>query len=581
MWVNNERKLDITVLPTFWETPWAWLLYIIFFVLLVSSIVYVLFIIYRLRHEVTAEQQLSEIKLRFFTDISHELRTPLTLISSPVTDVLEHEKLSETARENLTIAQHNSKRLLHLVNQILDFRKIQANKMKLMVEEAEICGFISLIMENFQFKAKEKEINYLFDSNEDRIYLWIDKDKFEKIIFNLLSNAFKYTPPGKSIRVELNKTEKNVEIAIHDEGIGIPAAKISSLFQRFETLFSQNTLSPSSGIGLSLVKELVELHHAKIEVLSEVGKGSSFRLLFPLGSEHFANNPQVEFLLSDRQSDVNLPSEEQSQTGQEDDVQDRQSILIVEDNPELISFLHNILSRDYVVLQATNGEEGWNKTQEMLPDIIISDVVMPVMDGLDMVKKIKENNNTCHIPIILLSSKASLDDRIKALERGIDDYITKPFSASHLITRVQTLLEQRKFLQDYYLNKFSKNQTSDADLSSESPAIASYDEQFMKQVIDYIEQNIDNVLLVVEDLAKEFPMSRSVFYKKIKSLFGLSPVDLIRTIRIKRAVQLIDSSAYSFTEIAYMCGFNDLSYFGKCFKKQLGLSPSEYRLKNK
>ena len=234
-----------------------------------------------------------------------------------------------------------------------------------------------------------------------------------------------------------------------------------------------------------------------------------------------------------------------------------------------------------MVLQATNGEEGWNKTQEMLPDIIISDVVMPVMDGLDMVKKIKENNNTCHIPIILLSSKASLDDRIKALERGIDDYITKPFSASHLITRVQTLLEQRKFLQDYYLNKFSKNQTSDADLSSESPAIASYDEQFMKQVIDYIEQNIDNVLLVVEDLAKEFPMSRSVFYKKIKSLFGLSPVDLIRTIRIKRAVQLIDSSAYSFTEIAYMCGFNDLSYFGKCFKKQLGLSPSEYRLKNK
>jgi len=436
-------------------------------------------------------------------------------------------------------------------------------------------------MENFQFKAREKEINYLFDSNEDKIYLWIDKDKFEKIIFNLLSNAFKYTPPGKSIRVELNKTEKNVEIAVHDEGVGIPAAKISSLFQRFETLFSQNTLLPSSGIGLSLVKELVELHHAKIEVLSEVGKGSSFRLFFPLGSEHFANNPQVEFLLSDRQSDVNLPSEEQSQTGQEDDVQDRQSILIVEDNPELISFLHNILSRDYTVLQATNGLEGWNKTQEMLPDIIISDVVMPVMDGLDMVKKIKENNNTCHIPIILLSSKASLDDRIKALERGIDDYITKPFSASHLITRVQTLLEQRKFLQDYYLNKFSKNRTSDADLSSESPAIASYDEQFMKQVIDYIEQNIDNVLLVVEDLAKEFPMSRSVFYKKIKSLFGLSPVDLIRTIRIKRAVQLIDSSTHSFTEIAYMCGFNDLSYFGKCFKKQMGLSPSEYRLKNK
>ncbi|MDD2617732.1 MAG: two-component regulator propeller domain-containing protein [Bacteroidales bacterium] len=581
VWVDNERQLAITVLPTFWETPWAWLIYIIFFMLLVSSIVYVLFVIYRLRHEVTAEQQLSEIKLRFFTDISHELRTPLTLISSPVTDVLEHEELSAPARENLTIAQHNSKRLLHLADQILDFRKIQANKMKLMVEETEICSFISLIMENFQFKAKEKEINYLFDSNEDKIYLWIDKDKFEKIIFNLLSNAFKYTPPGKSIRIELSKTEENLKIAVHDQGIGIPAAKISSLFQRFETLLSQNILLPSSGIGLSLVKELVELHHAKIEVYSEAGKGSSFSLLFPLGNAHFSNDPQVEFLLSDQQSEMDLSPEEQSKTRQEEDMQDRQSILIVEDNTELMNFLHNILSRDYLVLQAANGQEGWNKSQEMLPDIIISDVVMPVMDGLDMVKKIKENSNTCHIPIILLSSKASLDDRIKALERGIDDYITKPFSASHLITRIQALLEQRKFLQDYYLNKFGKNQTSDADLSHESPIIASYDEHFITQVIDYIEQNIDNALLVVEDLAKEFSMSRSVFYKKIKSLFGLSPVDLIRTIRIKRAVHLIDSSAYSFTEIAYMCGFNDLSYFGKCFKKQVGLSPSEYKLKNK
>jgi signal transduction histidine kinase/AraC-like DNA-binding protein len=581
VWVDNERQLAITVLPTFWETPWAWLIYIIFFMLLVSSIVYVLFVIYRLRHEVTAEQQLSEIKLRFFTDISHELRTPLTLISSPVTDVLEHEELSAPARENLTIAQHNSKRLLHLVDQILDFRKIQANKMKLMVEETEICSFISLIMENFQFKAKEKEINYLFDAKEDKIYLWIDKDKFEKIIFNLLSNAFKYTPPGKSIRIELSKTEEYIKIAVHDEGIGIPAAKISSLFQRFETLLSQNILLPSSGIGLSLVKELVELHHAKIEVYSEAGKGSSFSLIFPLGNAHFTNDPQVEFLLSDQQTEMDLWPEEQSETRQEEDMQDRQSILIVEDNTELMSFLHNILSRDYMVLQAANGQEGWNKSQEMLPDIIISDVVMPVMDGLDMVKKIKENSNTCHIPIILLSSKASLDDRIKALERGIDDYITKPFSASHLITRIQALLEQRKFLQDYYLNKFGKNQTSDADLSHESPIIASYDEHFITQVIDYIEQNIDNALLVVEDLAKEFSMSRSVFYKKIKSLFGLSPVDLIRTIRIKRAVHLIDSSAYSFTEIAYMCGFNDLSYFGKCFKKQVGLSPSEYKLKNK
>lgn len=568
-------------MPTFWETPWAWLIYFFFFMILVSIIVYVLFVIYRLKHEVSAEQQLTEIKLRFFTDISHELRTPLTLISSPVSDVLENEELSDAGKQNLSIAQHNSTRLLHLVNQILDFRKIQANKMKLLAEETEIYDFVSQIMENFQFKAKEKSINYILESNVEKIYLWIDKDKFEKIIFNLLSNAFKYTPAGKSIKIEITHTEEAVRISVQDQGIGIPVEKFSSLFKRFETLMSQNVLMPSSGIGLSLVKELVELHHGKLEIISEPGEGCNFNLLFPLGNEHLTNDPQVELLLSDQQSEISLISEKQKDQSQDEYKTNKQNILIVEDNPELLSFLSNILSRNYVVKQACNGQDGLNKTLKTLPDLIISDIKMPLMDGLDMVKEIKNNTNVCHIPIILLSSKASLDDRIKALESGIDDYITKPFSANHLRTRIHTLLEQRKFLQNYYLNNLTKAQTPYPDISPSLPKIASYDENFIKKTITYIEQNIDNEALVVEDLAKEFSMSRSVFYKKIKSLFGLSPVDLIRNVRIKRAAQLIRTSDYPFTEIAYMSGFNDLSYFGKCFKKQIGLSPSEYKIKNK
>ena len=503
VWVDNVRTLSIHVLPTFWETYWAWLFYFILFILFTASIVYVLFYIYRLRHRVDMEQQLANIKLRFFTDISHELRTPLTLISSPVTEVLENEPLSPSAREHLTLVHQNTERMLRLMNQILDFRKIQNQKMKLLIEETDLIPLLQKVMSSFKLIAEEKNINYQLTSTIQSVYSWVDRDKFEKIFFNLLSNAFKYTPTDKSITVNITTKEKTVEIEVADEGIGIAVEKQHSLFQRFESLVKQNILQPSSGIGLSLVKEMVEMHHGTITVNSQPGIGSRFTVSLPLQREIFEEDVQVEFILNDSQSSAPHPVDSMKAPEEVEEKEDLEtnsdgfSILVVEDNEELKAFLKSILSENYTVITASNGEEGLQHAVDDLPDLIISDVMMPVMDGLEMIRQIKENNNICHIPIIVLSAKASLDDRIAGLEQGIDDYITKPFSATYLKTRVASLLRQRKALQELYMNRLmeGKNTSSPDPLTPSQPQITPYDEQFMKKVMAYMEEQMDNAEL--------------------------------------------------------------------------------------
>lgn len=589
VWVDNVLTLQIHVLPTFWETYWAWLLYFILFILFTASIVYVLFYIYRLRHRVDMEQQLANIKLRFFTDISHELRTPLTLISSPVTEVLENEPLSPSAREHLTLVHQNTERMLRLMNQILDFRKIQNQKMKLLIEETDLIPLLQKVMSSFKSIAEEKNINYQLTSTIQSVYSWVDRDKFEKIFFNLLSNAFKYTPADKSITVNMTTKEKTIEIEVADEGIGIAVEKQHSLFQRFESLVKQNILQPSSGIGLSLVKEMVEMHHGTITVDSQPGVGSRFTVSLPLQREVFEEDVQVEFILNDSQSSTPHPVDSMKAPEEMEEKEDLEnnsdgfSILVVEDNEELKAFLKNILSENYTVITASNGEEGLQHAVDDLPDLIISDVMMPVMDGLEMIRQIKENNNICHIPIIVLSAKASLDDRIAGLEQGIDDYITKPFSATYLKTRIASLLRQRKALQEIYMNRLMEGKTASSPdlLTPSQPQITPYDEQFMEKVMAYMEEQMDNAELTIDQFAEQLMLSRTIFYRKLKSIVGLTPVDFIREIRIKRAVQLIDSDEYNFSQVAYMTGFNDPKYFSKCFKKVIGITPSEYKERKK
>jgi len=585
VWTEKARILPITVLPTFWETYWAWILYVILFILSTATIVYIILYIYRLRHRISLEQQLTNIKLRFFTDISHELRTPLTLISSPVIEVLEHETLSVNARKHLTLVHKNTERMLHLVNQILDFRKIENKKMKVLLEKTDVIALLQKVMDNFRLIAEEKNISYQLQTNQEVISTWIDQDKFEKIMFNLLSNAFKYTPANKSITVYARVEGEKLILSVTDEGIGIDPKKQQTLFQRFETLVKYNILQPSSGIGLSLVKELIELHCGSIEVKSQPEVGSEFIVTLPMGQKVYEANENTEFILSDgiAAETTGTSDEVSSPEVTETDELDPISILIVEDNTELRGFLYTILSENYKVIEATNGQEGLERAQEYVPDIIISDIMMPVMDGLDMVKNIKKNRNICHIPIILLSAKSSLDDRISGLEQGIDDYITKPFSATYLKTRIKSLLQQRTQLQDILWKQWSEKQKNGpavtTDLSPSQPQITPYDEQFMQQVMAVMEKEMDNSELTIEEFAQKLGLGRTVFYQKLKSIIGLSPVDFIREIRIKRAVQLIDSGEYNFSQVAYMTGFNDPKYFSKCFKKQVGMTPSEYKEK--
>ena len=578
VWTSQLKSLDVTITPTFWETPWAWLFYAVLFVLAALLVAYILFYIYRLRHKVDVEQQLSEAKLRFFTDISHELRTPLTLVVSPIEEVLAREEgLSSTARTHLELARKNVNRMLKLVNQLLDFRKIQSRKMKLLVEEVDLVGFLERVSDNFRPLAKEHGMTFRFEHDMPVLKAWIDCDKLEKICYNLLSNAFKYTEDGGTIVLSLVDSGQTTDIAIRDTGIGISPEKMNRLFERFETLASRSWAQPSSGIGLSLVKELVELHHGTIEAQSTLGEGSVFTVHLLKGKKHLEKDSQVEFLLTDSQPEEAVVEEVQTGVIEETETEEILSVLVVEDNDELRSFLNSILAENYKVYLAANGREGLDIVRAQSPDLIVSDVMMPVMDGLEMVKQIKADPNCCHIPIILLTAKSSLEDRILGVEQGVDDYITKPFSASYLKAKIQNLLDKRKQWQEMFRKTLM--QEGQPDFRPGELHIASYDQEFMKRLLDFIEDNMTDVNLKVDQISEAMNLSRAVFYTKLKTISGLSPIDFLRDIRIKRACQLIASGNYTFSQVAYMTGFKDPKFFSRTFRKIMGCSPTEYKEK--
>ena len=619
VWVDNERILNITILPSFWETPLAYVLYVCFVLLIIFVAVYILFTIYRLKHEVSVEQQISDIKLRFFTNISHELRTPLTLIAGPVEQVLKNDKLPADAREQLVVVERNTNRMLRLVNQILDFRKIQNKKMKMQVQQLNVVAFVRKIMDNFESVAEEHNIDFLFQTEKEALNLWVDADKFEKIVFNLLSNAFKYTPNGKMITVFIREDEGTVSVGVQDQGIGIAENKRKSLFVRFENLVDKNIFNQaSSGIGLSLVKELVEMHKATISVDSRLGEGSCFKVDFLKGKEHY--NSSVEFILEDSVAPLSMerivdiansslqteaaiadaPDLEVSAVKEEaEESSSKELMLLVEDNQELRSFLRRIFASTYRVVEASEGMEGWSKALKYLPDIIISDVMMPEKDGIEMTRELRADMTTSHIPIILLTAKTTIESKLEGLEYGADDYITKPFSATYLQARVENLLMQRKKLQNFYRDSLTHVTVSETPVAqgetlaghasaepvssaAEEPAMPEMspnDRKFMDKLVDLMEQNMDNGELVVDDLVRELAVSRSVFFKKLKTLTGLAPIEFIKEMRIKRAAQLIETGEFNMTQISYMVGINDPRYFSKCFKAQVGMTPTEYREK--
>ena len=599
-WVENTRSLNLEILPSFWETPLAYLLYIVCIILFILIAVYVLFTIYRLKHEVSIEQQVSDIKLRFFTNVSHELRTPLTLIAGPVECVLKNKDLPAEAREQLLVVERNTSRMLRLVNQILDFRKIQNKKMKMQVQRINIVPFVRKVMDNFESIAEEHQIDFVLETEKDDLYLWVDDDKLEKIVFNLLSNAFKYTANGKMIAIFIREDQDTVSIEVRDQGIGIADNKKGSIFVRFENLMDKNLFnqSSSSGIGLSLVKELVEMHKAVITVDSKLGEGSSFKVEFLKGKEHY--DEAVEYILEDsgkvtmfeKVVDDDNPSvteEVPVGTAVEDNHLQR-VMLLVEDNQELRHFLRSIFSSKFKVIEAVNGMEGWSKALQFLPDIIISDVMMTEKDGIEMMKELHADVTTSHIPIVLLTAKTAIENKLEGLELGADDYITKPFSATYLQARVDNILARRSKLQEIYRANLmgsdsvvtdTEGVVNDTGLSQtegpEQPEMSSIDRKFMDKLLELMEKNMDNGDLVVDDFVSELAVSRSVFFKKLKMLTGLAPIEFIKEMRIKRAAQLIETGEFNMTQISYMVGINDPRYFSKCFKQKFNMTPTEYR----
>lgn len=571
--VDNEKTLVIIVERPWWFTWWAFLLYAIAIIGLISLIVYIFNTYNELRQKVQVEQQVTDIKLRFFTNISHELRTPLTLIVAPVENILQTERISQSVRSQLEIVQSNSQRMLRMVNQLLEFRKVQNQKMKLKVRKTLLSELVNETCANFQKEAYDKHIHFEIENNAADSTVWVDRGRMDTILWNLLSNAFKFTPAGKNIRVVIDSKPGFVTLAVQDEGIGIAPEKRSVLFERFS---SNNELNNSNatgtGIGLNLTKELVDLHHGHIEVDSEVGKGTTVTILLHTGKEHF--DQDVEFIEGEELPIVDHPTESSFENKLEQLAQEpqdnRRTILVVDDSQDMQQFLVGIFNRDYNVESASDGAEAEEIIRSKHIDIVVTDLMMPNVDGLELTQFIKKNPDTDYIPVILLTAKTAIESRLQALQFGADDYVTKPFEPEYLRARVQNILAQRTHLEQSYRQRLMRLEPQKADEPVPGDA-------FLAKLLDVMDKQMDNNTLTVDELVEEMNMGRTVFFNKLKNLTGLSPVEFIREMRIKRAAQLLEDRKYNITEVTYMVGMNDSRYFSKCFKNTYGVTPSEYR----
>ena len=577
VWCDNITPLYIHIQPRFTETAWAWVLYVLIAIILILTVSGIIVYITNLKRKVTLEQQLTDLKLRFFTDISHELRTPLTLISGSIEEIVERGQLQKSGTENMQVARRNVNRMLRLVNQILDFRKIQGRKMKLSIEQGDVVALCRQVGENFTQLAHERSIHFRLIPETPEIRCYTDMDKLEKILFNLLSNAFKYTADGKSITMAVRMESGCLFVSVRDEGKGMDLRKIDNLFGRFET-FGKTDPNRSTGIGLSLVKEFVDLLHGTIQPESIPGQGTVFTVTLPCTYEAYAADSMAEFVLNDEVK-FEYPVEVQLSRQEEKE----RSILIIEDNDELRRFLAMILRDCYHVLEAGDGRQGLEIIGRELPDLIVSDVMMPEMDGIELLAAVKVNRDTSHIPVILLSAKASVDDRVRGLEYGADDYIAKPFNSAYLKARIESLIRQRSSLAAYYLGSSLKDSDKtekkqpDVKLEQVLESVPSFNNTFIQEVIRLVDENLQNPDFKIDDLAETMNMSRAVFYRKIKTFTGASPIDLVKEMRLKRALELLDADTYSLSEVAYQSGFSSPQYFSRVFKEQMQCTPNEYK----
>ncbi|MCO6480097.1 MAG: response regulator [Phaeodactylibacter sp.] len=598
IWTEEKLLLSFTIRKPWWKTVWAYL----FYVLALVSLVYALrrYELNRLKlqtqlqlEQVEAEKfrELNRMKSRFFANISHEFRTPLTLVLGQI-DAIASELKEGKGREKLNMAKRNARRLLNLVGQLLDLSKLEAGNMELQLVRNDVVPLLKNLFFSFESLAEEKNISLVFNCLEEEIILDYEPDKLEKIVINLLSNAFKFTPDGGEVSLSVARSELAVSqqitrnrrpattnqllsITVHDSGIGIPPEQQPHVFNRFYQVDSEDTRKfEGTGIGLALVKELVELHGGAITVKSEVGRGTEFSVLLPLeqakAPEHLTSNEvRLQPLSKPSAPSTGKPAgpaeSRPAGTG-------RELLLIVEDNADVRHFIRETLEPAYSILEAEDGEQGLELAREHIPDLIISDVMMPKMDGYTFSRKIREEERSSHIPIIMLTAKAGEEDKISGLQTGVDAYLIKPFNARELRVRITNLIALRRKLRE----RFSRATViRPSEVSAESA-----DQVFLKKVLGNIEEHMGEEAYTVEALAAEMNMSDSQLNRKLNALIGQPPGQLIRSMRLQRAAGLLKQGAGNVSEIAYATGFPDAANFSRAFKKQFGLSPSKYQKKH-
>ena len=588
LWNETGTSVKIIILPPFWKTTWAYLVYIA----LVAAALYLVYKEVKSREKLKSEvhyqklltektKELNQLKLNFFTNLSHELRTPLSLILDPLRKIKNENITVPQAKKYSNLVFNNASMLMNLVNQLLDFRKVETGSFKLDAHKIEVIGLIKNIFNAFIARAMERNIHYYLDLKVDQLEAWIDTDKLEKILYNLIPNAFKYTPDFgvimilvKKGTIVINGELKNaIEIHIKDSGVGIPDELKDKIFDIFFQIKGSSRFEKeSSGIGLALTRELVLLHNGEILVTDAENQGTDFIVKIPIGEENFHLTdalPAEEIKFPDPQNAVaeQTPTEHQYKISEEK-ISSIPIILIVEDNQDLREYVADELEGAYHVEQASNGAEGLKKAVDLIPDIIISDIMMPEGDGLELCNKLKADEKTSHIPIILLTAKQTDENKIEGYNVGADDYISKPFNVTLLAARIHNILESRKKLRELF--------STHTDVSIEASAITDIDKEFLKKVVKIIEENLSYLNFDIDKLATTLKMSRRQLYRKLNALTNQTAHDFITNTRLEHAAALLITGDFTISEIGYKVGFSEPSNFSRSFTKKFGKSPKKY-----
>lgn len=573
------RSLAVRVQPPWWRSN-------IFYSALILVLGALGFIAYRVirervkakaalrkeRNERERSEHLNQMKMDFFTNISHEFKTPLTLIVAPLEEMLNSSVPEKKARKYHERMLNNARRLYQLVDQLMDFRKTEHGLKKLELAEGDIVGLMRDIYSSFLELSRQKNIKYTFKANRPGFTCYFDRDAIEKICNNLLSNAFKYTRPGDTVVLGFEQQNDQMLLTVSDTGLGIASADHERVFERFYQV-NYSDSNWGSGVGLAFAKSLAELHHGTIALESEPDKGTVFTVRLPVshneqGNEEMNNSHYYSLLVDNYAAPVTQTDDADEDEAPEIATVHQQHLLIVDDNVQIVDYLAGYFENQFRVTRAYNGEEAFQQVEAQAPDIVICDVMMPGTDGIQFCKKIKKNIITCHIPVILLTAKSEPVHQVKGLEAGADDYVTKPFSLPVLDAKVQNILRSRRRLKEYY--------SSATEIVPENIALNTLDEEFLRKAIAIVEESLSDPDFSVLKFSRNIGMSRSSLYLKLKAITGESTTDFIKRIKFKKAAELLETKAYSVTEVAYMSGFSSLSYFSTSFKQYYGVLPTEY-----